>query len=109
MGRPGKTRTLDMYEVNAGHPMLPRFRLVDVPGLGYARASKELRQRWIVLLDGYFSERKSLKLIFHLLDATLGEILPSDRELWKILAQARREDYEVCIALTKSDGTTPAA
>jgi len=31
---------------------LPRFRLVDVPGLGFARVSHELRERWIALIGG---------------------------------------------------------
>lgn len=31
---------------------LPRFRLVDVPGLGFARVSHELRERWIGLIGG---------------------------------------------------------
>mmetsp|Transcript_24469 Transcript_24469/g.56347 ORF Transcript_24469/g.56347 Transcript_24469/m.56347 type:complete len:671 (+) Transcript_24469:73-2085(+) len=107
--KPGRTRTMDFYEANAGISTLPRFRLVDVPGLGYARVSRDLRERWVLLLNGYFAERKSLKLVFHLIDASLGEILPSDRELWKLLAEARREDYEVCIALTKADGSSPAS
>mmetsp|Transcript_21272 Transcript_21272/g.38821 ORF Transcript_21272/g.38821 Transcript_21272/m.38821 type:complete len:680 (-) Transcript_21272:33-2072(-) len=107
--KPGRTRTMDFYEANAGISTLPRFRLVDVPGLGYARVSRDLRERWILLLNGYFAERKSLKLVFHLIDASLGEVLPSDRDLWKLLAEARREDYEVCIALTKADGSSPAS
>jgi len=107
--KPGKTRTIDFYEANIGIASLPRFRLVDVPGLGYARVSKDLRDRWVGLISGYFAERKTLKMVFHLIDASLGEILPSDRDVWQMLAQAAREDYEVCIALTKADGTTPAS
>lgn len=106
--RPGKTKTMDFFDVNAGHPTLPRFRLVDVPGLGFARVSQDLRQRWIQLIGGYFVSRKSLKIVFHLLDAGLCEILPADRELWKLLAQAQRTDFELCIALTKSDNSLPS-
>lgn len=106
--KPGKTRTIDFFDVNAGHPALPRFRLVDVPGLGYARASKDMRQRWLDLIGGYFIQRKPLKIVFHLLDAGLCEILPADRILWKLLAQARRTDFELCIALTKADRSLPA-
>lgn len=105
--RPGRTKTMDFFDVNAGHPSLPRFRLVDVPGLGYARASKELRERWIQLIGGYFVARRSLKLIFHLLDAELCEIMSADHEIWKLLAQSRRKDFELCICLTKADNTYP--
>eukprot|EP00929_Paragymnodinium_shiwhaense_P064680 TRINITY_DN32435_c0_g1_i1.p1 TRINITY_DN32435_c0_g1~~TRINITY_DN32435_c0_g1_i1.p1 ORF type:complete len:735 (-),score=181.07 TRINITY_DN32435_c0_g1_i1:16-2220(-) len=106
--RPGKTKTMDFFDVNAHHPSLPRFRLVDVPGLGFARASRDMRERWINMIGGYFAERRSLKIVFHLLDAGLCEILPPDRDLWKLLSEARREDFELCICLTKSDNTSPA-
>lgn len=106
--KPGKTRTMDFFDVNAGHPTLPRFRLVDVPGLGFARASRDMRERWITLIGGYFVQRKSLTLCFHLLDAGLGEILPADRDLWRLVAQAKRQDFELCIALTKADNSLPS-
>ena len=38
--QPGKTRTLNFYEINQA------FRIVDVPGYGYARVSKSDRQKW---------------------------------------------------------------
>jgi len=99
---------MDFFDVNHGHPALPRFRLVDVPGLGFARVSHELRERWIALIGGYFVQRQSLKVVFHLLDAGLCELMPADRELWRLLAQARRSDYELCIVLTKADNSVPS-
>jgi len=106
--QPGKTKTMDFFDVNAGHPALPRFRLVDVPGLGFAKATKDMRMRWIGLIGGYFVQRQNLKVVFHLLDASLCEILPADRDLWKLLAQAGRSDFELCICLTKADCTLPS-
>lgn len=106
--RPGRTKTMDFFDVNHGHPALPRFRLVDVPGLGFARVSHELRERWIALIGGYFVQRQSLKVVFHLLDAGLCELMPADRELWRLLAQAKRSDYELCIVLTKADNSVPS-
>ncbi|CAK9014929.1 Probable GTP-binding protein EngB, partial [Durusdinium trenchii] len=106
--RPGRTKTMDFFDVNNGHPALPRFRLVDVPGLGFARVSHELRERWISLIGGYFVQRQSLKIVFHLLDAGLCEMMPADRELWRLLAQAKRSDYELCIVLTKADNSVPS-
>jgi len=105
--KPGKTKTMDFYDVNNGHPALPRFRLVDVPGLGFARVSNELRERWVALIGGYFVQRKSLKLCFHLLDTSVCDLMPADRELWRLLAQAQRDpnEFELCIALTKADDT----
>lgn len=104
--KPGKTKTMDFYDVNAGHPALPRFRLVDVPGLGFAKASADMRTRWVNMIGGYFVQRRALRIVFHLLDAQLGEILDPDRQLWRLLAEAKRTDYELCICLTKSDNAT---
>lgn len=103
--RPGKTKTMDFFDVNNCQYNLPTFRLVDVPGLGFARASQDQRDRWVGLIGGYFVKRKSLKLVFHLLDASLCQILPADLDLWRLLAQARRDDYELCICLTKADNS----
>ena len=52
---------------------------------------------------GYFVQRKALKVVFHLLDAGLCELMPADRELWRLLAQARRSDYELVVVLTKAE------
>jgi len=106
--RPGKTKTIDFFDVNANHPTLPQFRLVDVPGLGFARVSRDMRQRWIELIGGYFLRRRSLKIVFHLLDAGLCEIMAPDYDLWKLLAQAKRDDFQLCIALTKADHSSQA-
>ncbi|CAL1171955.1 unnamed protein product [Cladocopium goreaui] len=76
----------------------------------------------ITHLPGYFVQRQSLKVVFHLLvgpqefgtklqrkmDAGLCELMPADRELWRLLAQAKRSDYELCIVLTKADNSVPS-
>jgi len=106
---PGKTKTIDFFDVNPNHPTLPQFRLVDVPGLGFARVSKDMRQRWTELIGGYFLQRRTLKIVFHLLDAGLGEIMPPDYDLWNLLAQAKGDGrFQLCIALTKADHSSQA-
>ncbi|BDV03662.1 MAG: putative GTP-binding protein EngB [Candidatus Hepatoplasma scabrum] len=60
--KPGKTRALSLFSVN------DKFRLVDIPGYGYANVSKDQIKRFAILLDKYFSERKNLKLAILLLD-----------------------------------------
>ena len=49
-GNPGKTRTINFYRVNDA------FRIVDLPGYGYSKTSKEERARYSALIDRYFAE-----------------------------------------------------
>jgi len=60
---PGKTQALYFYLVNRS------FYLVDLPGYGYARVSKEVRRRWAPLIEGYLRERESLCGCVHLIDS----------------------------------------
>lgn len=60
--QPGKTQTLNFYQINQ------RFRLVDVPGYGYARVSKNERQQWQKMIQHYLENRTNLALIFILMD-----------------------------------------
>lgn len=59
---PGKTRTLNFYRFNDG------FYLVDLPGYGYARVAKTVKEGWGPLIEGYLERRESLRLAIHVLD-----------------------------------------
>ena len=60
--QPGKTRTLNFYEINQA------FRIVDVPGYGYARVSKSDRQKWQAMNERFLSQRDQLVLLILLMD-----------------------------------------
>jgi GTP-binding protein len=60
---PGKTRTLNYYNVS------DRFFLVDLPGFGYAKASKAEQATWADLVNSYFLKSRNLKLAIHFIDA----------------------------------------
>lgn len=59
---PGKTRTLNFYRFNGG------FYLVDLPGYGYARVAKAVKEGWGPLIEGYLEKREALRLVIHVLD-----------------------------------------
>jgi len=61
-GEPGKTRSVDFFAVN------DRFRLVDLPGYGYARVSKQMRQGWKPLIESYLSRQPFLVRVVWILD-----------------------------------------
>ncbi len=60
---PGKTATINFYDI-AG-----QYRLVDLPGYGYAKVSKEEQQRWAKMIETYLSDRFNLVQIIQLVDA----------------------------------------
>ena len=60
--KPGKTRTINFYNVNE------TFRLVDLPGYGYAAVSKSHRDDWGEIIDRYLHSRENLKEVFLLVD-----------------------------------------
>ena len=60
--KPGKTQTLNFYNVNND------FYLVDVPGYGYANVSKERQQKFGMMIEEYLANRPNLKEVFMLID-----------------------------------------
>ena len=60
--RPGKTQTINFYEVNED------FYLVDAPGYGYAAVSKAKRKKFGLMIEDYIVHRKNLKQVFLLID-----------------------------------------
>ena len=59
---PGKTQTLNFYLINKS------FYLVDVPGYGFAKVSKKLKNKFGIIIEDYLKERDNLKQVFMLVD-----------------------------------------
>ena len=59
---PGKTQTLNFYLIN------DLFYLVDVPGYGFAKVSKQLKKKFGLIIEDYLKERDNLKMVFMLID-----------------------------------------
>lgn len=60
---PGKTRLINFFDINDGE-----FFLVDLPGYGYAKVSKEAQMNWGEEIENYISGSKNIKLILLLVD-----------------------------------------
>ena len=60
--KPGKTQTLNFYLIN------DFFYLVDAPGYGYAKVSKQLKNKFGLIMEDYLEERNNLKMVFMLID-----------------------------------------
>lgn len=61
--KPGKTRTLNFYNINDA------FYFVDVPGYGYAKVSKQERNKWGKMMEAYFETREQLKAVVLVVDS----------------------------------------
>jgi len=66
---PGRTRLVNYFLIN------DRFMLVDLPGYGFAVASKQAQKEWQTLISGYLQRSSNLKMVFVLVDI---RITPSD-------------------------------
>lgn len=90
---PGRTRLVNYFEVNK------EFYLVDLPGYGFAKASKEQKDSWDSVLDNYFNNTHNLKLVLALIDS---RHLPTDLDVMMIdYLVDRNIPYQ--IVLTKTD------
>ena len=61
-GNPGKTRTINFYKIN------DQFRIVDLPGYGYAKVSRSVSGQWGEMMEAYLEGRKNLKKVIQLVD-----------------------------------------
>ncbi|MBQ8430567.1 MAG: YihA family ribosome biogenesis GTP-binding protein [Clostridia bacterium] len=90
---PGRTRLVNYFNVNN------QFYLVDLPGYGFAQASKAQKETWDAVLDDYFNNTHNLKLVLVLIDS---RHLPTKLDLLMIDYLVEREiPYK--IILTKTD------
>jgi GTP-binding protein len=94
-GTPGKTTLLNFYR-------LPQFYLVDLPGYGFARASKGARSGYRSLVDGYLQGRETLRGVVWLLDIR-REPSADDLRMRELLIATERP---VLAVLTKADKLT---
>jgi len=92
---PGRTQELNFFDV--GEPL--RFRLVDMPGYGFAEAPKDVVKKWRFLVNDFLRGRQVLKRALVLIDSRHG-IKDVDRGIMDML-DAAAVSYH--LVLTKSD------
>jgi GTP-binding protein len=92
-GSPGKTRTINFYEINGS------FRIVDLPGYGYAKVSKTQVSGWGNMIESYFKSRKGLIKAIQLIDIRHR---PSDLDI-QMYEYLKYYKLDGIIAATKAD------
>jgi GTP-binding protein len=92
-GNPGKTRTINFYLIN------DEFRIVDLPGYGYAKLSRSVTENWGDMVEAYLKGRKRLALVVLLADIR-HRPTAQDIQLFEWL---RHYDRSTLVAATKAD------
>ena len=90
---PGKTRTINFYEINDS------FRIVDLPGYGYAKVSKSVSESWGKMMERYFETRQGLLKVIQLVDIR-HEPSKQDVQMYDYL---KHYGLDGIVAATKAD------
>jgi len=94
---PGRTREVNFFKVNG------TFVLVDLPGYGYARISKERKKEWLPLIEGYLRRSTALRGVVQLLDVR-HPASDDDLQMLDFLAEL---GVPTIVVLTKIDKLRP--
>ena len=93
---PGRTREINFFKLG------DKLMFADLPGYGYAKASKAMAAEWQKLIFAYLRGRASLRRVLLLIDARRG-VLDIDRDVMRLLDEAA---VSFALVLTKSDKLT---
>jgi GTP-binding protein len=96
---PGRTRSINFFEVRWPGKPQPELIFTDLPGYGYARVSREVSETWPGFVEPYLKDRPCLALCVALVDASVPP-QPNDRQLLDFLTASGRLFRVVA---TKSD------
>jgi GTP-binding protein len=96
---PGRTRSINFFEVRWPGKPRPELIFADLPGYGYAKLSREIAQEWPKFIEPYLNLRPTLALCLALIDINVPP-QESDRSLLDFLSTVGRE---FLLVATKSD------
>jgi GTP-binding protein len=96
---PGRTRSINFFEVRWPGKPRPEVIFADLPGYGYAKISREISQEWPKFIEPYLNHRPTLALCLALVDVNVPP-QTSDRQLLDFLNASGRE---FVVIATKSD------
>ena len=96
---PGRTRSINFFEIRWPGKPRPEMIFADLPGYGYAKLSREISQEWPKFIEPYLNDRPTLALCVALVDVNVPP-QDSDRRLLDFLSATGRE---FLLVGTKSD------
>lgn len=87
---PGRTRSINFFEIRWPGKPRPELIFADLPGYGYAKISREISQEWPNFIEPYLNQRSTLALCVVLVDVNIPP-QQSDRQLLDFLSASNRE------------------
>jgi GTP-binding protein len=96
---PGRTQTINFFQVRRPGKPHPDFVFADLPGYGYARVPKEITAQWQHFINPYLEQRESLVLCLSLVDVTIP---PQPLDL-QLLEWLQSKDRNFVVVATKAD------
>jgi GTP-binding protein len=96
---PGRTRSINFFEIRWPGKPRPELLFADLPGYGYAKVSRDISQEWPKFIEPYLNRRPTLALCVALVDVNVPP-LESDRQLLSFLSASKRD---FLLVATKSD------
>ena len=91
---PGKTATINFYD------MAGQYRIVDLPGYGYAKVSRQEKEKWAGMIENYLSRRENLVQVIQLVDAR-HKPTADDKMMFDWICQYNYEPFVVATKLDK--------
>ena len=120
---PGKTQQFNFFSVNdkpdrereikygdaiSGEKDLDSFNIVDLPGFGFAKVPDHIRRDWSEFMSQYITTRKTLRVLFHLVDARHGPT-EEDSKIMKLVGEILPKQVTYIVVLTKADKNVKGA
>tara|TARA_Y100001970_G_scaffold108166_1_gene135290 strand:+ start:29 stop:652 length:624 start_codon:yes stop_codon:yes gene_type:complete len=90
---PGRTQSINVFEINS------KINIIDLPGYGFAKVSKVMKENLKLLIEDYIEHREKLEHVFLLIDSKVG-LKNSDIDMLDLLNNSSRY---FSIVLTKID------
>ena len=98
-GTPGRTQTINFFEIRRPGKPRPDWIFADLPGYGYARVPKDLLAEWPKFIDPYLTERPSLALCISIVDVSV----PPQKKDIELLNWLRHAGRPFVVVGTKMD------
>jgi GTP-binding protein len=102
---PGRTRSINFFEVRWPGKPQPELIFTDLPGYGYARVPREIAEQWSGFIEPYLKERRCLALCLALVDLNVPP-QESDKQLLDFLKSIGRPFLMVGTKADKLSGNT---
>lgn len=98
-GTPGRTQTINFFEIRRPGKPRPDWIFADLPGYGYARVPKDITAEWPKFIDPYLRERPTLALCVCIIDISV----PPQKKDLELLTWLRHTDRQFLVVATKID------